>query len=478
VTITASVMSPGLQATASAFVLVGGGANANALVVAVSGQDGGEWADAGIYPDGGLFVRWLDAGLPAGLGFANNINIVGPGFTQAITGSQTFYDLKPGSYSVNAGYGEVFDPIVPTLFWPEVSGSPVVVSAGSTSYVSVSYTNYKAMSGRLWLPDCNNGNIDGYTGQELRTAVASVPAAIQPPDLDGGGVLPGVGNCPEAIAFDQSGNAWTANCKANALIGYVAPQYTTQIIIQVKGGTHGSSPTNPCPSTVAFAPNGDLWTANWYDNTLNRYTPSQLVAAGSPTPKAVIETMAVADAGLTGTLANPADLAFDSAGNLWVTNRSSSNASVLVKYSNVSALTTDIAVHPSAVLVSDAGMLFNPNGIAFDPGGALWVTNPETHTITKIANPAAVTGIQPAQVNLTLVDNTGLFQDARNLTFDSQYNLWVFNNGGPLAQLSVTDQSGINQLPHPTMVITDGVPSTDTGRFQFDPPPNNVQLNR
>jgi sugar lactone lactonase YvrE len=65
------------------------------------------------------------------------------------------------------------------------------------------------------------------------------------------------------------------------------------------------------PAGLAFDARGNLWIANTGNGTVVAFTPAQLAGTGSPAPEIVISSIG-------GSLTLPTGLAFDSDGSLWV----------------------------------------------------------------------------------------------------------------------------------------------------------------
>ena len=108
------------------------------------------------------------------------------------------------------------------------------------------------------------------------------------------------------------------------------------------------------PDAMAFDSSGDLFVTNSGGNTVTEYAP------GSDTPSAILN-------GLLG----PDALAFDSSGNLYVANYDGTTVS---KFSPGS-------LTPSATLTG----VENPDALAVDSSGDLFVANLGNDTISKFA---------------------------------------------------------------------------------------------
>jgi sugar lactone lactonase YvrE len=70
------------------------------------------------------------------------------------------------------------------------------------------------------------------------------------------------------------------------------------------------------PAGLAFDKDGNLWVVNFYNNTLVKFSPDQLSKSGAPVPPVILNA-------ISGSLSGPNGLAFDIAGNLWVSNSNS-----------------------------------------------------------------------------------------------------------------------------------------------------------
>jgi len=163
---------------------------------------------------------------------------------------------------------------------------------------------------------------------------------------------------PIALAFDKQHRLWVANSNNGTLARFDRAQLDAggsqipAVVIQ--------SPTRP--SALAFDAAGFLWVCNGRTNRVFAYSPAQLTASGAPTPQIVINSNGPS-------LASPAGIAFDAAGNLWVGNIGNQT---VVSYSPAQLAVTGTPA-PSVVLSSTAGSISIPAGLAFDSDGSLWV---------------------------------------------------------------------------------------------------------
>ena len=162
-----------------------------------------------------------------------------------------------------------------------------------------------------------------------------------------------------ADAVDSAGNLWIANDNSNTVVELTPGQLATSGSPTPAITLSGSAFT--APYALAFDAHGNLWVGNNLPSTIVEFTPAQLVAGGTPTPVVTLVDTA------QGSGAEPGGLAFDSAGNLWVTNN---DISMIVKYPIDQLHTGGV---PSVTL-SGSGLDW-PEEIAFDSHGNLWVAN-------------------------------------------------------------------------------------------------------
>jgi secreted PhoX family phosphatase len=75
-------------------------------------------------------------------------------------------------------------------------------------------------------------------------------------------------------------------------------------------------------------------------------------------------------------------IAFDANGNLWVANGGQANYSSVVEFS-AAQLAASGSPAPNVTLTPNAGSLNQPAGLAFDASGDLWVSNMGANTVVE-----------------------------------------------------------------------------------------------
>jgi sugar lactone lactonase YvrE len=198
--------------------------------------------------------------------------------------------------------------------------------------------------GTLWVADVDSGLV-GFTKSQLATSGAVTATYVIKDTAQFAGTY--------AVAFDASGNAWVAGAFGNHLSKYTASQLsasgtpTPAVVIDATGGSVSF------PSALAFDAAGDLWVANYGNNTVVEYTPAQLAAGGSPVPSV---TISLANNG------RPFGLAVDNRGTLWVAD----NNNNLIVGIPASQLVSGTPASP-IVLGTSGASINNPEQLVFDP---------------------------------------------------------------------------------------------------------------
>lgn len=325
-------------------------------------------------------------------------------------------------------------------------------------------------SGNLWVADSANDRVLEFTAP-LSTGEGAAVVLGEPDFASTFGCL-GTSivnsSCltdPEGIAFDHSGNLWVSDTAQDRVLEFTPPfsnnEAASLVIGQpdmVTGNNPGASPSASdlnAPKGLAFDSSGNLWVADvGYNRVLKFTTP--LVSGESA-------TLAIGQSNFTsGTFPNvpgcppncppsqssldgPIALAFDSSGNLWVSDWSNHR---VVEYNQ------PFSMGQNAALVI-GGPDFNsnygfcpgldpdkcfapPDSIAFDHSGNLWVSDVGDSRVLGFLSP--LSSSQSASLVLGLPDLTseapffgapsaGNMSAPNGLAFDSSGNLWVADTG-------------------------------------------------
>lgn len=279
----------------------------------------------------------------------------------------------------------------------------------------------------LWVPHYNRGELRG-----LRNATVGR-------DLDGPAdvtiTLP-AGTRPNALARQPDGGIWVTDNANDRLLLLTANQYavtgapTPAVTIQSDGASLRQ------PIGLCFDRDSNLWVA--VQGRLEMYVPTDLDDSGPTTPTRVLRA---------ANLQYPADITFDAAGNLWLTNASFTVAENAIVVFTPAQLAAGGLQVPQLRIESPSFALIE--GMRFDRAGDLWVASNDGFSVARFAAAdlvvPAIPTIRPLQPAGSLeadADDTPTGRSVRKpggLVFDRDGNLWLNSQRGAMG----TDVSSV-----------------------------------
>lgn len=207
------------------------------------------------------------------------------------------------------------------------------------------------------------------------------------------------------------------------------------------------------PRQAAFDAKGDLWVSDSGNNAVMEFTQAQIMAGGADLAPAIyFQSQPAFNSGFGGTYNSALGIAFDSGGNLWVAN----NGGNTIFEFNAADLIPNLTAHvpylltPQVVLSDPTNnpAIQGPWGLAFDSSGNLWVSNVgywgeinnlvlQVNTVVEFPKSSlAATGTPSPAVILrsaTVGTNTSL-NFPKGIAFDASGNLSVVSSGAPFPQ--------------------------------------------
>jgi uncharacterized protein (TIGR03437 family) len=177
---------------------------------------------------------------------------------------------------------------------------------------------------------------------------------------------------PSGIAFDPAGNLYIAELYGNRIRRIVGGTIST--VPATAGGTVLKQPTD-----IAFDSSGVLYIADYGNNRVRVVGPTgtMTVAAGNGTLNSSGDNGAAASAGL----AAPRRIAIDPAGNLLIAD----GVRVRKVVKGVISTLAGGGVPAGENGPAEAAQLLNPQGLTVDPSGSLYLSDPGTGRVLKIA---------------------------------------------------------------------------------------------
>jgi sugar lactone lactonase YvrE len=262
-----------------------------------------------------------------------------------------------------------------------------------------------------------------------------------------------------SIAFDTAGTMWIASAADSLLLAFSPGDLATSGLHVATTVIAPAEQSLSAPLAIAFDRLHRLWVANFHSGTLVRFDPDQLLSDGAPKPAVTIEG-----------LFRPTSLAFDAGGSLWVTNRS---ASTVVKYS-AAQLEASGAPAPDVVLSSIDASIAGPLALAFDGAGNLWVSNLGNPSIVAFGPEQLRATASPAP-KIVISPRAGSFGVGLGLAFDARGSLWVVSTEGLLFKFAQASLAATG-APEPTTQVEVNGHSFLSG-IAFWPMPQELPIN-
>jgi len=376
-------------------------------------------------------IELVVTGLPATV--AASVGISGP-HDALESESTTLSDVPGGLYSVSAKRVYDGDPLVRTAYDAQIDGATFCLQDGATQSVNVSYAKV-APSNQLWTLNGNGGaaSLLGFAASKLTDSGS--PAASSAVDLPLG----------TSMAFDADGNVWAAGATVAepTVVRYAAAWLGGVGVPRTDFAFNLALGCVPAVKAVALDPSGNVWLSACGKQVLR-------IDWASASPGAYEAPVDIdANVTLTGFIEQNEDLAFDSAGNLWV-----AAGGKLLRFDQARLSHNDGAA-PDLVLdatTDDATpQALAANFLAFDVAGNLWASDFGNNAVFEIGKADLDdTGTQ------TAVAKVRVSLDAQALisrpAFDDEGSLWLSLAAGKFGkltaeQLAVSSSAGSPTVP-------------------------------
>jgi sugar lactone lactonase YvrE len=333
------------------------------------------------------------SGLPVGV--APSLTFAGPQTVDVAQGGSV--QLSPGTYAVSVDSVLGGGDLVRALFDGTASATSIVVTAGATSNVDVTYAP-RAGTPRIWM--------------------GSSPSAYEPgPWSASGTVTPSLSlddpGTTEDIVFSPDGDLYVGTFGGD-VVRYAAEDLDTP------GAAAAGTVSLPSSAVGLAWHDGRLYVMLFGSQQLVRFDdPSAIVGTDAVAPDATISVT-----GYSGTGASAA-LAFDDQGRLWL-----AFTSALVRIDDPASPAGSVSVTPDAALTQAASE--NRLALAY-AGGALLTADCGSSSIQRYDGVDAASGTSAtapsATIDVGLSCPVWVGQDASD-------RFWIANNSGDVGRFS------------------------------------------
>jgi sugar lactone lactonase YvrE len=242
----------------------------------------------------------------------------------------------------------------------------------------------------LYVTD-GNGQIRRITPSGAVTTFAGAPAQSGTADGD---ALSARFSFSNGVVLDRAGNLFVADMD-NGTIRKITPSgvVTTFAGTPGKGGSAdgaGAAAQFGGVATLAMDPAGNLYAAEFYNNTVRKVTPAGIVTTFVGTAG---KAGGADGKGAAAQLSGPNDIAADSRGNLYIADFYNNTVRKITPDGLVSTLAGSAGKAGSDDGVGVAARFDGPAGVAPDAAGNVYVTELNNHTLRKIAPNGRVTTV-------------------------------------------------------------------------------------
>jgi sugar lactone lactonase YvrE len=289
-------------------------------------------------------------------------------------------------------------------------------------------------SGNVYVSDTGNHTIRKITRDGVVTTLAGTARASLSGSSDGIGAAASFDG-PSGIATDASGNVYVADFLNNTIRKITPAGLVTTFAGKagVKGSLDGigAAASFSGPGGVATDASGNVFVADSFNNSIRKITPAGVVTGVAGTAGVI----GLADGiGALASFAGPYGIATDASGNVYVSDVNNNTIRKITKEGVVTTLAGTAGVTGRADGIGAAASFDGPSGLATDVGGNVYVSDYYNNTIRKITPAGLVTTLAGTAGVKGSADGIGAaasFDGPDGIAFDASGNMYVadyFNN--------------------------------------------------
>jgi hypothetical protein len=304
--------------------------------------------------------------------------------------------------------------VLPGCVFQVLSGTPVFPTTLSqppndwTMTLSVTGGGLNSPTG-LGVDTGGNVWVAGYNG---------VLSAFSPQGVPFNSTGFGIGDLNESygLAIDTSGNIWVDSAQsstnaAGSISKFLGSKSATPGTVVLNGTkTSFYDASLDFPTGLSADTNGDIFIANYYNDSASAYSNSGAVI--SPTG------LGSADASFSTAVAA------DSTHGVWIGN---------------SEGLTVTHVAANGTIISNLACCYGSNGIATDSAGNAWITNYYDNSFSVVSSSASSNPEDAVLIDGGSVVGAGYTSQGAGVAVDAAQNVWIANYGGQ----SISELAGI-----------------------------------
>ncbi len=326
-------------------------------------------------------------------------------------------------------------------------------------------------SGNLWAGDGQNASIQEFKAPFSLGESSSVLLGgfylNHPPNATNFG--------PNGLAFDSSGNLWVVDGGFNRILEFTSPFTNREAASLVIGQPNFSTDSNNnnqsmlnAPGFATFDNSGNLWVSDTYDNRVLEFKApftngeSASIALGQPNLSSTAANTT------QSTLSMPQGLAFDTHGNLWVSDESNNRIMEFVPPFSTGMNATVVIGQTSYFFSGPAAgnsSVNDPEGLAAGPNGNLWVADSGNYRVLLFTDPASAAS--SSSTSTTLIQTTpSTTTISSTKASSSQGQTTTASTSSVASATSTPTSSGIPEFP-PQFVLASLLTLVLAGAYLF-----------
>jgi len=349
--------------------------------------------------------------------------------------------FNPAGVGVD-GSGNVFvaDPLAHTIRKITPTGVVSTFAGSAGSFGSTDGTGSTARffmpmnvaadgAGNVFVADFGNNTIRKITSAGVVSTIAGLAGSSG--SADGAGSLARF-YCPCAVAVDNAGNVLVSEW-GNNTIRRITPAGVVSTIAGLAGSTGsadgvGSAARFNSPQSVAVDNAGNIYVADYYNNTIRKITPDGIVSTLAGMAGVSGSTNGT---GNTARFYGPEGVAVDNAGNVYVAEYYNQTIRKITSAGVVSTIAGSTGILGSADGAGSTAQFNYPTSVAVDGAGNLYVADCYNFLVRKITPAGVVTTLAGLSGNGS-ADGTGpgaQFLEPYYVAVDSSGNAYVTEYG-------------------------------------------------
>ncbi len=415
----------------------------------VHGSADGTGASASFYLPGGIAVDASGTLYVADTGNSTIRKITPSGVVTTLAGTAGVHGSTDGtgtSASFYYPYGVTLDTggnvyvadssnntirkITPAGVVSTLAGTAGVAGSADGDGASASFHSPMSImldpSGFLFVVDCDNNTIRKITVSGVVTTFAGTAGLQGSAD---GPIASATFSTPTTLSRDSSGNLFVADTGNNTIrkispAGIVTTFAGTAGVRGSADGTGASASFRaPRGGAVDFA--GNVFVADYGNNTIRKITPGGVVTTFAGTP--FIQGSADGTGASAG-FSHPRGMAVDASGNIYVADYNNDIIRKITPAGVVTTLAGTAGVIGSADGAGASASFYGPWDVAVDSSGYVYVADTGNATIRKITPGGVVTTLAGTEGMRGVADGIGAnaqFDNPSGISLDSSGNIFV-----------------------------------------------------